>query len=738
MLCDTCHERGCRNNSSMDPMTTPRKVVSTPLISCTEVNQRVVTDLIRNELNNYNEWTPSCTEALQNCLPMLYKFDQLTHALGVAFGCDVMKILLNPLKILCYHPECVKKDNGALALHNANDLHNYLEHLRLRHDDAIASSMYKRFSKITRDDLFATKEDLNRISASPFSLMSPVQNLKYVKGETNRAVDDLLRYAIYRDLQSIYICHWKDAVIRSNLITSKSLTFQEDDALVELIVNYPNAVADWKKWKTLSLYLLKLFTSVSGTAANLFRGFTYYPWVAHGPERSLQEFVRNINHPGPSITSLQRWLPAVSYENEQFHDIEQLFHILYLRNNPESLKLVFPNTIKYVVALGIDEQEINQGTFIDRNVLHGLVKKLHPDDIARIGYSNLGRYISSDAPFISSVREYRLIDLKGIFSSNVCTSFIAGSLESSECAERLDLVKKQASSCQSCLLANIPCNYGSPFLKDRCEACENKDITCISLAVFHVYFDMGGCHKKMTREYPNKIDGLSTDTEYEMRDMVTIGFGSLHVGKAITNCSRNCSMALNGNNYGTHVLRGMRLTAGDHQEHLQTVKTAVFVGKDRQSDYNCYMCSSDPVQSALSIAKTYTCVRSPEPVLSYVENARKQKIIKIPTDVVCNVNGDPFVLDTGSSCVMALNRSSVAQMFVIGQMKSNIVPYPSNAEPVKAGDIRLSNDVRQMLMRGSDLYIADAGREEIVVLQNLNILHPSSLLGMGMSSKSQM
>ena len=718
----------------MDPLTQKdphlqRKVASTPLISRSSVKQGDVTDLIRNELSEHKEWTSSCTEAFRSCLPMLFKFDRISHGIAKAFGNDDFKILLNPLRILCYHPECVKNDNGALALHQANDLHNYLEHLRLRHDDAIASSMYKRLCKITKDDMFATEQELDRICASPFSLMNPLPMLKYKPGETNQAVEDLVRYSIYRDLESVYICHWKNMVIRSNLINSQSLSFQEDDALVELIVNYPNVVTDWKRGKTLSLFLLKLFTSVSGTAANLFRGFTYYPRISHGPERSLEEFVDAINHPGPSITSLQRWLPAVSYENEQYHKVEQLFHILFLKNNPDALKLDFGNSIRYITALGIDEQEINQGTFIHDNVLHGLQKKLHPEDVVKIGYSQLADYISNKAPYVSSVREYRLIDFRGIFSSNICTSFIAGSLDSIECAERLDLVKKLSTSCQNCLLTNIPCNYVTPYVQSRCENCAEKDIVCISMVVFHVFWDMGGCHKKMAREFP-KIDKLSTDTEYQMMMQCSIGFGGLHLAKAITNCSRNCSMTLNGNNYGMHVLRAMRLTTGDHQESLQTIKTAVFVGKDRQSDYESFMSSSVPVQSSLRIAQSYTCVRTPEPVLAHVDNAKKQKKIRIPTGLACNVNGDPFILDTGSSCIMALSRSSVAQMFIIGEMKSNTVQYRPNTESLKVGQLRLSNDLPEMVMKGSDLYIVDAGREEIIMVHNVNIAsNISSRLG---------
>ena len=53
--------------------------------------------------------------------------------------------------------------------------------------------------------------------------------------------------------------------------------------------------------------------------------------------------------------------------------------------------------------------------------------------------------------------------------------------------------------------------------------------------------------------------------------------------------------------------------------------------------------------------------------MSHVENAKKHKKINFPVGIVCNTNGDQFILDTGSACVMVLTRSSIAKMLLIGQ-----------------------------------------------------------------------
>ena len=228
---------------------------------------------------------------------------------------------------------------------------------------------------------------------------------------------------------------------------------------------------------------------------------------------------------------------------------------------------------------------------------------------------------------------------------------------------------------------------------------------------------MGSSHKKMAREV-RKIDTSSADSEYAEAMLCSIGFGGLHLSKAITNCQRNCSMTLDGINYGVHVLRSLRLTPGDHHIHFSSVKTSVYVGKDRQSDYLSYMTSSKPIQAGLTIAKKYVCTRTPEPILTHVDNARKQMKINFPVGIACNTNGDQFILDTGSACVSVLNRSSVGKMFILGEYKKpKLDKY--TVQSVKASNLKLSNDLRDILIEQNDLFIADAGRGEVIIVSNV-------------------
>lgn len=128
----------------------------------------------------------------------------------------------------------------------------------------------------------------------------------------------------------VYICNWKNKFITSNIIEPDSLTFQEDEALLHSLPNFPNPVKDWSYWGTLSFYYMKLYTYLSSASLNL--------RITEKPAKCVKEFFKAINHPGPSITTEQRNSPALSYENQAFRVNELYFHLKLLR----IMKIVFP------------------------------------------------------------------------------------------------------------------------------------------------------------------------------------------------------------------------------------------------------------------------------------------------------------------------------------------------------------------------------------------------------------
>ena len=124
--------------------------------------------------------------------------------------------------------------------------------------------------KALDEDMFKDMEEYDAISVSPLQLLQP--------GPLSNESQNLMKkYAIRRNLDFFYVFHWKNIMLREHYLTTQSLAFQEDDALVTMFLNYPKPVDDWLFWKTISTFAMKLFTSASGTALSLHRGTTNYP-----------------------------------------------------------------------------------------------------------------------------------------------------------------------------------------------------------------------------------------------------------------------------------------------------------------------------------------------------------------------------------------------------------------------------------------------------------------------------
>ena len=82
---------------------------------------------------------------------------------------------------------------------------------------------------------------------------------------------------------------------------------------------------------------------MSGAGLNLLRGVTNY-------ESELEKFVSDINHPSASISSVQRWLPVVEYDNKKFK-FYLLFHMKVLSAHLSSIVIESENIILFVSLL---------------------------------------------------------------------------------------------------------------------------------------------------------------------------------------------------------------------------------------------------------------------------------------------------------------------------------------------------------------------------------------------------
>ena len=89
-----------------------------------------------------------------------------------------------------------------------------------------------------------------------------------------------------------------------------------------MLLKFPDPVTNWSTWSTLSLYCLKVYTSISSAALNIFRGFTGTRLTSKSAAANIEDYCKDINHPGPSLTTEQRHLPPLNYENDVFHGNE--------------------------------------------------------------------------------------------------------------------------------------------------------------------------------------------------------------------------------------------------------------------------------------------------------------------------------------------------------------------------------------------------------------------------------
>ena len=352
-----------------------------------------------------------------------------------------------------------------------------------------------------------------------------------------------------------------------------------------------------------------------------------------------------------------------------YHPSEKLYHIKCLMKSSESFGFVFgENVVSIPVCLGIDEQETNQGTFLHNNELHGLNKIMTAEDVKKIGLKNLGKHIAQNNNFNIGVREYRLTDLAGLFCSNIRTTFFCKEMKSDECTKALNEVVTNVKSCENCVRHYLCCEFER--IDQPCANCIESGIKCLRLIVFHVNWDMGGSHKKTALESEAGLTENSSRSDMLSWEKYTIGFGGLHLCKALVNALRNHEISYGGENFGLNILICLRYLSS----LLLTLKNAVYIGKDRQSDFLSWLTVSPTVQRALLEQGSYNVQRLPERYSPH--KATSQKKLIYPTSVVTNANGDVFILDPGASCVHVVDRSVIASVFLIGKYKKpSTAPY---------------------------------------------------------------
>ena len=714
-------------------------IVTTPkTLSFIDPDKRTLDEIgsiITQEMRTHKRWTASCTAIMQKNPRCLFLFDRYEHSIRHAYGSEAdYKIALNPCMIHCYHPRCLQYKKNPIKLRTMFVMKEFLYHLE-EHVDDVGVAMQKRFGAVHKNQ-FLNSEDLDNLAPAPSKINDKANNLSgdelahLYKCIDSYGIERILLQYRDEDVEKLndthrdgvvpqnphYLCHWSDMLISHKIITPSSLRYQENDAFIFSILQFPDPVRNWSVWGTVHMYALKMYTSVSGAGLNLLRGITCSRVTRRNRDLvDIYEFARGINHACPSVSSCQRNLPELKYENKTLHTSELIFHITCLEESKESFKFNFSSMVtRFPVTVVADEQEINQGTFTVNGELCGLMKKMNVADIREVGLKHLAKHIAENNNFIVAVRENILVDLKGICCSNAVTTFESGVLKSEECLDRLDEVTQFANSCLSCLTNGWKCEYSN--LDEMCSKCAEFDIKCISLVVFHVLWDMGSGHKKAAKRSSNGLETTSTDEEMMSSKKYTIGFGGLHMAKAFVNCMRNHVLQHDGEYYGTDMLLALR----NISEILQLIKNAVFVGKDHQSDLLAFLTVCPTVQRALKSQENCWVQRIPEKYLSYKKNAKSQKEIVFGVDVCVNRNGDVFLLDAGAACIHVINRCNVAAVDVIGKYNSpNLEVYSNDDKPKNiVKNLRLSHSLFDVCMDDNDnLYVTDGGRAEVIIVQ---------------------
>ena len=531
-------------------------------------------------------------------------------------------------------------------------------------------------------------------------------------------------FGITRPFSCNYVGHWKSKLMDWELIDPTSLTFQEDESFLYSVLNYPNPIRNWSTWPTLCFYCLKVYASQSAGALSLHRGATKTR-LGNIEDEDVKLFTCSINHPGPSLSTLAHKFPLLNYSPQIYHREEHLFHIKILQKNSTSVKIVFPNVVRFLITVGADDQELNQGTFIHNDKLYGLKKPMSVAEIQSIGLQNLAKHISEQNGFLTSVREFRGSDFGGLCCSNIYTSLEAGSVKTKACKDELMAVLKLLRKCQFCLENNKTCIYEN--LNEQCQPCRDSNVTCQSLSPFHVLWDMAEVQRGAAAQL-STITSSSSSAEFMSASTFTLGFGGLHIAKALINPSRNCVLTFKGENHGIHILRAYK-----KHPSLNGVKNAVFLARDRQSDQLAKDTCDDPVQTSLKEIKNYHVVRTPEPLMRHHENCKSQKLLINPVSMTCNKNGDVLILDSASSCLHGVDRTIVSKVVTVGSY--GLSDYSSKKQHT-AADMKMSADIRDMVILNDVLYIADPQRGEVIIINNvadIRFIPKSQLLTLAIS-----
>lgn len=117
--------------------------VTTPAVFPTRDNRKTLNELgatLTSEINTFGCWSNVCTSLMKENPKLLFMYDRFELSLGNAYGHSGYKVLLNPMMLVCYHPDCLHSKSGPVVrLKYPFYLKTYLTHLG-KHFDVLGDS----------------------------------------------------------------------------------------------------------------------------------------------------------------------------------------------------------------------------------------------------------------------------------------------------------------------------------------------------------------------------------------------------------------------------------------------------------------------------------------------------------------------------------------------------------------------------------------------------------------------
>ena len=202
-------------------------------------------------------------------------------------------ILLNPLKAVCLADGC---HGRVITLNNVNCLLGLQYHLS-RHDpsDTWAWEVNRRI------DAIKNNEDQEGFAAEPFELTRDVPSHILTQWQFTRPPVN-------------YVAHWVNILIQLEILKPNHVMFQELDALVEMLLFFPNQRWKWDSWPSIKQYAIKLGNTLTEGGYRLFRG-THSANKNNCRLEMLRELVSSTNHIAPGLSTLQRWRAPVKLDS---------------------------------------------------------------------------------------------------------------------------------------------------------------------------------------------------------------------------------------------------------------------------------------------------------------------------------------------------------------------------------------------------------------------------------------